>query len=727
MNLKKLTTRFLTVLSIAVFSALNISCEDTETTNTTGCAVYYYGVTDIGPSMSYTINAPTYAGGIPSDFSITGITCNGESCSTESFIIDSNTGTIEITNTKDLAVGLYSLSIGCHFNGSYHEFKDAVSVNMLAPIPDGVKVEPDYIKIDFEEVNESKATAKVTTEGEHVSIKKYEIAQGSNSEFFNISQTGIISINPEKVNNMQPGIYPVSLKLETFAGYGIFENAVTFNITSKPLGLTYNKDNSGIIEEETEASGKTHFTSEEPILKGSLEGIVYSIEKITPETDKIKIDPSTGVLSVDENHGLLHDTQYIIDIRVANEYAPEGVVIESAFTLSVLEYIAPIENFAYANVERVQYTSISAEPDQALIGDAIKFSFVNPDKAWKDQLTIDSETGKITASKEHTIPLGTYPITVQATNNKGSKEATFNLVIKENPNDIKYIYYGNNLGLDKTKEASQYRVKSADEWTGLELKPEINLDPKVIDITWEIVSKRNISDDDVTIDKTTGEITLLQGYKDNNCMALLIIEATAGTGEAQRKFKVPVAFHMNGNTLTNKVTIEYTPFVFKVNPREGGTSATPILTGVTDKSKFLLDYRRSFYYINMYGPTSHKSVTINNANPPVEGFFMNQVWRNYYGNQVPKYGDKGPMSYYKNKTDLTKTLGYVIPGTFEVKINANKWYGDSKLSKEGEAPADSYANGLMSGEMTFTQDGNENNINSGKTITPIFIWFDEKF
>ena len=54
MNLKKLTTRFLTVLSIAVFSALNISCEDTETTNTTGCAVYYYGVTDIGPSMSYT-------------------------------------------------------------------------------------------------------------------------------------------------------------------------------------------------------------------------------------------------------------------------------------------------------------------------------------------------------------------------------------------------------------------------------------------------------------------------------------------------------------------------------------------------------------------------------------------------------------------------------------------------------------------------------------------------
>lgn len=55
MNLKKLTTRFFITLSIATLSAIGISCEDTETTNTIGFAVYYYGVTDIGPSMSYTV------------------------------------------------------------------------------------------------------------------------------------------------------------------------------------------------------------------------------------------------------------------------------------------------------------------------------------------------------------------------------------------------------------------------------------------------------------------------------------------------------------------------------------------------------------------------------------------------------------------------------------------------------------------------------------------------
>ena len=39
------------------------------------------------------------------------------------------------------------------------------------------------------------------------------------------------------------------------------------------------------------------------MLKGSLENIAYSIKSIEPSTDKIKIDPTTGVLSVDKHHG----------------------------------------------------------------------------------------------------------------------------------------------------------------------------------------------------------------------------------------------------------------------------------------------------------------------------------------------------------------------------------------------------------------------------------------
>ena len=33
----------------------------------------------------------------------------------------------------------------------------------------------------------------------------------------------------------------------------------------------------------------------------------------------------------------------------------------------------------------------------------------------------------------------------------------------------------------------------------------------------------------------------------------------------------------------------------------------------------------------------------------------------------------------------------------------------------------------MIGQMTFTKDKNENNINNGSKIFPILIWFDENF
>lgn len=727
MSLKKLTSRFLIALSMISLATIGISCEDTETTNTTGFAVYYYGVTDIGPSMSYTVTPPNYVGGTPSEFSIINITLNGEACSSESFIIEPNQGGIEITNTENLAVGLYSISVGCKANGSYHEFKDAVVVNMLAPVPEGIKVEPDYIKVDFQDIANPEATAKVTTEGEHVSIKTYAIAKGPNSEFFKISEIGVISINKDKTANMEPGIYTVSLKLTTLAGEGIFENAVTFNITSKPLSLTYNSENSAKIEEETPASGSTTFTSPVPTLRGSQEGVIYSIEKITPSTNKIQIDPATGVLSVAANHGMTAGTDYVIDIRVVNEYALEGILMEGAFTLKTVGYIAPIENFSYANVERVQYTSISANPVDGLIGDDIQFSLVSPDPAWAGQLSINSETGAIKAERNNTIPVGIYTVNVQAINNKGSQIASFTLTITENPNDIQYIRYGNNLGLSDTQEASQYRVKNGGELAALSLTPKTNLDGKGINISWKISTHRNMKG--ATIDEKTGKITLVASdfVSADSPITLLIIEASAGEGEEKRTMKIPVAFDYA--TASGGVTIEYTPFVFKVNPSRGGTSGTPKITGAADMSKFLIDYRRSFAYYNLNGPKSHKTGGISAPAAPAlpdETLFMNQVWRNYYGTSVPKYGSKDPMSYYVNK-DLSKPLAYVTPETFVVKINANKWYGDDKLSNPDEAPASSYANGIMVGQMTFTTDGDEGKINNGPKIFPILVWFDENF
>ncbi len=67
--------RFFIVAALTVFC---VSCDKTETTDSTGFILHYLGVTDIGPGMSYTLQAPTYKGSAPYDFTITKVTLNNQ-------------------------------------------------------------------------------------------------------------------------------------------------------------------------------------------------------------------------------------------------------------------------------------------------------------------------------------------------------------------------------------------------------------------------------------------------------------------------------------------------------------------------------------------------------------------------------------------------------------------------------------------------------------------------
>lgn len=743
MNLKRITSRFLAIFSIVVLAITGFSCTDTETTNTTGFAIYYYSLTDIGPSMTAVIEKPTYTGSEPTDFVITGITFNGEPYTSESFIIDDKDGSIRIVNSENLPVGLYSISVGCSSNGSYHEFKDAVQVKMLPSVPDGIKVEPDYIEIDFEEIGESKATAKVVTEGEHVTISGYAIAEGPEKEFFKISTSGVISINPDEeiLKKMKPGLHKVSLKLTTLAGEGIFADAITFNLTSKPIDLTYNTSNKGIMEKESIANGQTEYISPVPTILGSTEEAKFSIVSINPEISngKITIDETSGVITVAKGHGITESGDYAITIKVANKFAPEGVEMPTLFTIQVVDEITPISGFEYEPIEIAQYAPITTQPKEGMQGSYVTYSFVDLDQKLEGQLTINSSNGKISAKKGNSIPEGSYEVKVQADNSKGAPTiTTFLLTVNPNPNNIVYIYYGNNLGLDKTKEASQYRIRSAEELGNLVLTPETNLDGKGIAFKWKIATKFNLDDPNTTgypkIDEATGVVRFSSdNFKEGDApMAWLIIEATAGEGDLARTFKTFVALDFNPSK--NPIRIEYTPFVFKVNPRNGGTSTEPTIIGVTDYSKFMMDYRRSFRFQNLEGPGSHRSGAIstnnNNVNPPVLAdptYFMNQVWRNYYGTKAPNYGAKAPISYYENtkpNAKLSNALGYVDPNKgWAVTINPNKWHGDPTY-ENGEQ----FANGIMTGQMTYETSGNSADLGgTSKRAFPLIIWFDENF
>ena len=140
------TFSMLRVLMVAALTVFCVSCDKTETTDSTGFILYYMGVTDIGPGLSYDLQAPAYKGSAPYDFTITNITLDEETFSNdENFVINTETGAIAIQNTGAMASGLYSISVGCYSNGKFFEFKDAVQVNMLLAAPEGVTIEPDKI------------------------------------------------------------------------------------------------------------------------------------------------------------------------------------------------------------------------------------------------------------------------------------------------------------------------------------------------------------------------------------------------------------------------------------------------------------------------------------------------------------------------------------------------------------------------------------------------------
>ena len=66
-NLQNLTSRFFAILMTIGLCITGISCTHPETTDSTKFAIYYAGVTDIGPSMNFNMSGPTYIGGTPSD------------------------------------------------------------------------------------------------------------------------------------------------------------------------------------------------------------------------------------------------------------------------------------------------------------------------------------------------------------------------------------------------------------------------------------------------------------------------------------------------------------------------------------------------------------------------------------------------------------------------------------------------------------------------------------
>ncbi len=711
MNKKHFLWRLFTAAFLMVLTLGPVACSDDDTDDG-GLQLHYPEITDIGPSMNYISGAPSYYGAAPSEFYISQLKLDGAVITSDCFTMNAETGAFTISNTDDLTPGTYLLSVGCVAGGAWYNFPDIIRVNMLPAVPAEVTVSDETVAIPYEEVKSSKATVTVSPAGESVTIIGYALQQEEGKEYFAISEKGIISVNAAFKGDIVPGVYPLDVKVSTHAGEKIFEQLVTIKVTSPALELTY-----------TPASGRMEynmgFKSAAPVMKGSPEEVAYSIKSVEPATDKILIDPQTGVLTVEKDVELPVDSRYAVTVTVGNLYGATD--FEDAFTLEVIGYIAPIDQalFTYAPVEAIQGTSFTAAKAEGFVGDEVTFSFGELPAALEGQISIDAQTGAVTAPDGNNIPLGSYNIPVKASNTKGEAESVVKLTIIENPYYFTYISYGNNLDLPAMENASQFWCKSESEYTALNLEPKTDVKPGV-ELEWSL--KVLYREDDgkkykggigTTIDPQTGVIAQ-QGFTYNGDKArgaLFYVTATAGRGKVgETTVSVPVFFLF----APEDSPVHYSPFVFRVNPRKGGSSVAPTLAADIDRSKFGMDFRRDFQFWGFDGQVA--------GIPGDADSFMHGLWNTYYANigeTKTNYGQKWPLSYYENdkKGTLPVALGYIDPVSLSVVINPNKW-----MDADGVP-----ARGAFAGEVTYVTDGNTGNISKGKGITPIWIWFDEKF
>ncbi len=738
------------------------ACEPEGLTDKTEFALYYSDITDIGPSTPMNLS-PDYVGAKPSDFTITKVTLDGEVYESECFTINAESGTFSMNGTENLPVGLYKVSISCKAGGKTWNFADIISINMMKTIPEGITVSPQnefVVRItDITDPSDESAElpeAKIVTEGGHISIKEYRIAgvrrdgeaipAAEFNSLFNLSKEGVFTIKPGN-KDFVPGVYVIDFRLVTLvvdaeAEEGIFANALTINVTSSPRSLTY------APAEELVEAGKP-WTTSDPVLVGSRDGLEFSfadVKKSTADAEAVSIkndatlmaflelNPTTGAVTIKEGSTFAIGDKLIFDIKVKNNLG--DITVERALIFDIVAFVEPIEGFAYAPLTVVQMQAIAQSKNtDGFKGSMVTYSFVDLAETLAPYLTIDAETGDISAARNHEIPMNEYTVKVKAENRKGAVETEFKLTVAENPNYFTFVHCGNNLGLGKTAEEirsypAQYRI-DFDAVKTLEVTPvtdaktgvTVNYTIGLADAAYEKSDKfwlQNTDKHKVENGKLVFDFT---GAKRNIQVAK--ITATAGEGETSVTRESLIFVHLS-QSLTNasqpKYRVDFTPFVMRVNPKTGASldKTTVKVNNAAAPAGFTIDYRGDFRYANLNGPASHIDGRPADKSNTTFMYAMLLKFYTAIGNpDALNTGSKDALSYFNRGDKLSAKPLYVDNGDgYNIKVNPNIWRND-----------DGWANGLFIGQMNMGEaEGKDPSTNFGQPRPFLcVVWFDEKF
>ncbi len=739
------------------------ACEPEGLTDKTEFTLYYSDITDIGPSTPMNLS-PDYIGAKPSDFAITKVTLDGEIYESECFTINAESGTFSMNGTENLPVGLYKVSISCKAGGKTWHFADIISINMMKSIPDAITVQPQnefVVRItditDPSDESDELPEAKIVTEGGHISIKEYRIAgvrrdgeaipAAEFNSLFNLTNEGVFTIKPGN-QDFVPGVYVIDFRLITLvvdaeAEEGIFANALTINVTSSPRSLTYTPAEE-LIEVEKP------WTTSEPALVGSRDGLEFSFadvrrnsagaEAVSIKNDAtlmefLELNPATGAVTIKEGSTFAIGDKLIFDIKVKNNLG--DLTVERALIFDIVAFVEPIEGFAYEPLTVVQMQAISrSKTTEGFKGNMVTYSFLDLAEALAPYLTIDAETGDISAARNHEIPMNEYTVKVKAENRKGAVETEFKLTVAENPNYFTFVHCGNNLGLGTTAEEirsypAQYRI-DFDAVNTLEVTPvtdaktgvTVNYTIGLADAAYEKSDKfwlQNTDKHKVEAGKLVFDFT---GASRNIQVAK--ITAKAGEGETSVTRESLIFVHLS-QALSHKnqpvpYRVDFTPFVMRVNPKTGASLDRTMVKvdNEAPKTGFTIDYRGDFRYANLNGPASHIDGRPADENKTSFMYLMfKKYWDTTSFNVDDKIGTKDALSYFARPNELANKPLYVDNGDgYNIKVNPNIWRND-----------DGWANGLFIGQMNMGEaDGKDPSSAFGQPRPFLcVVWFDEKF
>lgn len=740
-------SRTITRKAIAALVALtaiivSVSSCKAELTDTGAFALHYPGITDIGPSTNMDIT-PTWHGGTPESFEIFSIKREGEAVTAECFSIDPTSGVFSIRKSDNLPVGKYRIGIACKVGGERHEFAEAITVNMMPAIPEGIKVTPDKITILLSQVtnlgsDEELPTAQITTEGEHISIRNYLIsgvrrdgkALADWDGLFSVDKSGKFSIL--KNNKFNAGVYVIDFKLTTMvfgadSEEGLFSDALTVEVASAPISLVYNPSTAKVEAGES-------YTSPVPEFIGSVTGLEFSIKKVIPESDKFSIDKTSGVITLAKGHEYAIGDEIVLSVSAKNNYGERD--FDQVLRIGIVEYIAPITLLAYNDTTVWEGTKVNLKPAQR-DGDEVTYSFEELPDALKE-LTINELNGTISVPKKNKIAKGEYSFKVKAQNPKGSLSATVKWNTIENPYAFTFVRWGNNLGLNPIQNyADQFRVSTTEPTT----VPVIESDIKEgIEALYEIKGGSKIKGESkinyVSIDPKTGKLTtdpsVLGGKIAQMRAHFVFVNIKTGVGTSgETVMKIPVFFDFNAPRTEGGYSIQYNPFAVRCNPKTGTTSVPPtilknnIVVRGEELKNITMDFRRGFNYWNINGHEKH----LNGAAAKGDNTkFLSRVWAAYcqacgffYDSEA---GSRKAVSYYENyekntngKGDLNKAAAYIRGEDLALHINPEKFVDEY-----------GYANGIFTGEVTLGLDGKDPQTASDPyKLFPLFVWFDTNF